>query len=134
MLRAVVLAIVLATALDIALVGAFAAQTPPDAEAHKAWMNDASDAQEDFREAIAARSGAKAAEAAAKLDDLMKKTEAYWKNKGAADGVKLSHDCQTLAVETGTAAKAGKLDQAQSAFGQLNTACNTCHALHLEKR
>ena len=121
-------ACLLATALVLA------AQTPPDAEAHKAWMNDASDAQEDFREAIAAKSGAKAAEAAAKLDDLMKKTEAYWKNKGAADGVKLSHDCEALAAEIGTAAKGGKLDQAQGAFATLNTTCNACHALHLEKR
>src|SRR5262245_23570070 len=105
-----------------------------DAAAHKQWMNDASDAQEDFRDAIAAGAGAKAAEAATKIADLMSKTEGYWALKKADDGVKLARDARLTADTIAAAAKAGKLDAARESFAGLTTKCNACHELHLEKR
>jgi hypothetical protein len=105
-----------------------------DAAAHKQWMNDASDAQEDFRDAIAAKSGSKAADAAMKIDDLMGRTEAYWTEKKAADGVKLAHDSRAIAKEAAAAANAGRLEAANAAFTRLGATCNSCHELHLEKR
>jgi hypothetical protein len=106
----------------------------PDAATHKAWMNDATDLQEDIRDAMGAKSGAKIAEAATKIEDLMAKTEAYWSAKKAADVVKLAQTARAHAKDVVAAGKAGKLDQAAEAFGRLNTTCNTCHDLHPEKR
>src|SRR3954469_15496821 len=97
-----------------------------DAAAHKQWMNDASDLQEDYREAAAAKSGAKASAAAVKLEELMAKTEAYWTEKKAADGVKLARECRDLAKQTATLAKLNKFDEAGRAFQSLNATCNTC--------
>ena len=109
-------------------------QGPPDAAAHKSLMDDAGDAQEDLRDAITAKSGPKAAELGAKIDALMKDTETYWQKKNAADGVKIAQDCEALAKQIVTAAKANNFDQTGAAFAKMNTACSACHDLHLEKR
>ena len=106
----------------------------PSADDHKAWMNDASDAQEDFRDAMGAKSGAKVAEAGAKLQDLMTKTLGYWQAKKAADGVKLTQETIAQAKAIQTSAKANQLKAAQAAFDKMTTSCNACHELHLEKR
>jgi hypothetical protein len=105
-----------------------------NAETHKAWMNDAADQQDELREALAAKSAAKSATAAAKLADLMKQTETYWAGKKAPDIVTLAVQARRMATETGAAAKAGKFDQAHTAFGKMNATCNACHDLHPEKR
>ena len=112
---------------------AFVLQTPT-ADDHKAWMNDASDAQEDFRDAIAAKSGAKVADAGVKLQDLMTKTLNYWQARKAADGVKLTQECVAQAKAIQSSAKANQLKAAQAAFDKMTTTCNACHELHLEKR
>jgi len=97
-------------------------------------MNDATDAQEDLREALGGKSSAKAAAAASKLQTLMARTEGYWTSRHADDIVKLAQESKALAGDVARAAKAHKLDQATEAFGKLNTTCNTCHDLHPEKR
>ena len=106
----------------------------PDAAAHKQWMNDASDAQEDFRFAVTDKDQKAAAEALAKLEALMAKTGEYWTTKKAADGAKLSRDARDLAAQAGAAVKAGNIPAAQEAFDKMGATCNTCHELHLEKR
>ncbi|MBZ5557583.1 MAG: hypothetical protein LAO77_09960 [Acidobacteriia bacterium] len=106
----------------------------PDADAHKAWMNDATDLQEDIRDAMRAQDGAKIADAATKIEALMAKTEAYWSAKKAADVVTLAQTARSHAKDVATLGKAGKFDQSNEAFGKLNTTCNTCHDLHPEKR
>ena len=116
------------------LLTAIGAAQAPDAETHKGWMNDATDLQEDVREAMGANSGAKVAAAATKIEDLMVKTEAYWSARKAADIVKLAQTARAHARDLAAAGKAGKLEQAADAFGKLNTTCNTCHDLHPEKR
>lgn len=110
------------------------AATAPDAAVHKAWMNDATDAQDDLREAIAGKSSAKAGAAALKLQTLMARTERYWASRHADDIVKLAQESKALAGQVARAAKAHELEQANEAFGKLNTTCNTCHDLHPEKR
>jgi hypothetical protein len=110
-----------------------AAKTPTAAD-HKQWMDDAGDLEEDLRDAIAAKSGAKAAAAAAKLDAILVRTEHYWAAKHADDIAQLARSSQTLAKEIGTAAKAGKMPQASDAFTKLSAECNTCHDKHPEKR
>ena len=106
----------------------------PSADDHKQWMDDASDAQEDFHDAIGSKSGAKVAEAGVKLQDLMIKTLNYWQAKKAADGVKLTEDCIAQAKAIQTSAKANQLPAAQAAFDKMTKSCNACHELHLEKK
>lgn len=106
----------------------------PTAATHKAWMNEATDAQEDVREALAGKSSTKVAAAASKLQTLMTRTERYWTSRHADDIVKLAAEARTLAGQVAQAARARKLDQATEAFGTLNATCNTCHDLHPEKR
>jgi hypothetical protein len=110
------------------------AQDAVTAEAHKQWMNDASDAQEDYRFAVTDKNQKAAVEALAKLEALMGKTEEYWAAKKSADGVRLASEAKTLAAQAGAAAKAGKMSDASAVFDRMGATCNTCHELHLEKK
>jgi hypothetical protein len=105
-----------------------------DAATHKQWMDDASDAQEDFRFALGDKDAKAAGEALTKLESLMAKTEEYWTAKKAADGVKLAKDTRALLAQASAAAKAGNLPGASQAFDKMGASCNACHDLHLEKR
>lgn len=107
---------------------------PADAAAHKAWMNDAADAQEDYRDAVRGKKSADAAASAVKIEALMAKTETYWAEKRAADIVTIAKESRVLATKVATAAKAGTFDQADEAFQKMNLRCNACHDLHPEKR
>ena len=125
--------IAVAFALTTALVWPIAAQAP-DAAAHKAWMNDASDAQEDYRFAVSEKDQKAAVEALVKLEALMAKTEDYWTAKKVADGVKLAKESRALAAQAQAAAKRGDTAAAGQSFDKMGASCNTCHDLHLEKR
>ena len=105
----------------------------PDAEAHKQWMNDASDAQDDYRFAVSNKNDAAAVEALQKLEGLMANTEAYWTAGKSADGVKMAKQARSLAAAAAAAAKTGGAGSAQALFDKLSTSCNACHELHLEK-
>src|SRR4051794_40540021 len=98
--------------VGLAVAAALAAAQTPTAADHKQWMDDAADVQDDLRDALAAKSGAKAAEAAGKLDAILVKTERYWAAKHADDIVQLARSSATLAKEIGASAKAGKLAHA----------------------
>ena len=117
----------------LALATAILAQTAATAEDHKTWMNDAADAQEDFREAIASKNAKAAATALTRIDGMMARTEAYWAAKKSTAGVKSTKATRAQAAAGLAAAKAGKLDDASAAFDKMNATCNTCHELHLEK-
>src|SRR5690242_13825168 len=101
------------------------------AETHKQWMNDASDAQDDFRFAVAEKKQNDAVDALTKLEALMGRTEDYWSAKKAADGVKLTKETRVYATQALTAAKAGDLAAATTQFDKMGASCNTCHELHL---
>jgi hypothetical protein len=111
-----------------------AAQATPSAEEHKVWMNDASDAEEDFRFAVTDKDDKVAAAALTKIEDLMQKTEAYWAAKKANDGVALTKETRTLASQAAAAAAKGSLAEAGAGFEKMTAKCNACHELHLEKR
>ena len=125
--------IAVAFALATALGWPISAQAP-DAAAHKAWMNDASDAQEDYRFAVSEKDPKAAVEALVKLEALMAKTEDYWTAKKSADGVKLAKESRALAAQAQAAAKRGDTAAAGQNFDKMGVSCNTCHELHLEKR
>ena len=105
-----------------------------DAATHKQWMNDASDAQENFRFALTDRDQKAAQEALVTLESLMGKTEEYWTAKKVADGVKLAKEAHDLATRAVSQFKAGNLPAAQDSFDKMGASCNACHELHLEKR
>ncbi len=105
-----------------------------DAEAHKVWMDDAADAQDELREALAGEAFDKAVPPAEKIAELMALTEQYWSKKKAADIVKLAQQTQVLARQVATTAKNRNLAGANAAFAQMNATCNACHDLHPEKR
>jgi hypothetical protein len=111
-----------------------AAQTTPSAEEHKAWMNDASDAEEDFRFAVTDKDAKAAAAALTKIEALMQKTEGYWTAKKANDGVAITKETRALASEAAAAAAKGSLGDAGAGFEKMTAKCNACHELHLEKR
>lgn len=106
----------------------------PDAAAHKAWMNDASDAQEDYRFALSDKDQKAAVDALGKLDALMAKTEAYWTTKKVADGERLARAAHGLSTAALAAATRGDMAAAGQNFDKLGATCNSCHDLHLEKR
>jgi hypothetical protein len=110
------------------------AQTTPGADEHKAWMNDASDAEEDFRFAVTDKDAKAAAAALTKIEQLMQKTEAYWTAKKANDGVAITKETRALASEAAAAAAKGSLGDAGAGFEKMTAKCNACHELHLEKR
>lgn len=110
------------------------AASAPTAATHKAWMDDAADAQDELREAIVGKSSAKAAGAASKLRTLMARTERYWAGRHADDVVTLARESKALAGQVASAARARKFEQANETFGKLNTTCSGCHDLHPEKR
>lgn len=105
-----------------------------DAAAHTQMMNDASDAQEDFRFALADKDQKAAVTALTKLEGFMGQTETYWTAKKAADGVKLAKEARASAATALTAAKANNMTAAKDAFDTMGATCNTCHELHLEKK
>ena len=111
-----------------------AAQTTPSADEHKAWMNDASDAEEDFRFAVTDKDAKAAAAALTKIEALMQKTEGYWTAKKANDGVALTKETRVLASQAASAAGKGSLADAGAGFEKMTAKCNACHELHLEKR
>ena len=106
----------------------------PDAAAHKAWMNDASDAQEDYRFAVSDKNQKAATDALTKLEALMGQTEDYWTARKVADGVALAKQSRAFAAQALTAAKRGDMSTAGQSFDKMSASCNTCHELHLEKR
>jgi heterodisulfide reductase subunit B len=105
-----------------------------DAAAHKQMMNDASDAQEDFRFALSDKDQKAAIASLTKLEAFMGQTETYWTAKKASDGVKLAKDARASAAAALAAAKANNMAAAKDAFDKMGATCNTCHELHLEKR
>lgn len=125
--------IAVAFALTTTLAWPTSAQAP-DAAAHKAWMNDASDAQEDYRFAVSEKDQKAAVESLVKLEALMAKTEDYWTAKKMADGVKLAKESRALAAQAQAAAKRGDVAAAGQSFDKMGVSCNSCHELHLEKR
>ena len=123
------------TVIAMTLAGApRVAAEAPDAAAHKQWMNDASDAQEDYRFAVTDKDQKAAVEALGKLELFMARTEDYWAARKSADGVKLTKAARASAAQAATAAKRGDLAAASTAFDAMGASCNTCHELHLEKK
>jgi hypothetical protein len=109
--------IVAACLIKASLAAVVMAQNPPTTETHKAWMDDAADAQEDFRDAMAAKNAKAAAGALTKIEGLMARTEAYWAAKEMNDGVKLTRATRTQA-SAGIGRESGQAGRGQRRIRQ----------------
>ena len=74
-----------------------------------------------------------AAKDAQMIADLLKKEEAWWSGKGAADATKFAQDGQTAAKSIATAAAAAKAEDVTAGQKALGATCQGCHAAHREK-
>ena len=98
-------------------------------------MNDASDAQEDFRFAVTDKDQKGAVEALAKLEGLMsRRPRTTGRRRSRMTASSSRKRLERLAAQAGTAAKAGNLPLQRSAFDKMGASCNSCHELHLEKK
>ncbi|MGE3959583.1 MAG: hypothetical protein AB7H96_22905 [Vicinamibacterales bacterium] len=104
------------------------------ADEHRQMMNDASDAQEDFRFAVADKDQKGAVDALVKLERFMGQTETYWAARKSADGVKLARESRASASAALSAARSGNLAGAAEPFDRMGASCNACHELHLEQK
>jgi cytochrome c556 len=110
------------------------AMAPDDVARHKEWMDTAQDVKDDLKDALDAKLGPKVMEQAAKLAEICKLEEAYWKKAGQKDAIDLAQKNRAAAEQIATAAKAGHFDQALQAYGNLEATCRACHDLHPEKQ
>jgi hypothetical protein len=100
-----------------------------DAAAHKAWMDDAADLQDELREQLQSAAGAKAAEAATRIEKILARRSRT--GRRSRPTMSRSRESRSLATAITTAAKSGRIDQA---FAKMNARCNAGHDLHPEKR
>ena len=56
----------------------------------------------------------------------------FWRQRNAADAVKLSEQGKAAALELATAASAGDEARASAALQTLGGTCKSCHAAHRE--
>lgn len=74
-----------------------------------------------------------AADDAKKLQALYKEVHSFWKEKKAATGMDQAKAGTTALAAVAKAAKAGKNDEAQTAFKNVLGTCKGCHEAHREK-
>jgi hypothetical protein len=107
--------------------------TKEELEAHKQWMNDAAEQQEEVRDAFAAKDPAKLLAAAKKLDVLTAKEAAFWDRTSVAQAKSLAATNRQESQQLIRAAQAGKMAEARTVFASLEKTCSACHGLQLEK-
>ena len=121
--------------LSLLLLASWCLAIVPDGTSrHKEWMDTAQDVKDDLKDALDAKLGPKAVEDAAKLAEIGKQEETYWKKAGQMDAIGLAQKNRAAALQIVAAAKAGHFDKALQAYGDLEATCRACHDLHPEKR
>ena len=82
---------------------------------------------------LANKTGKNAVEAAERLGVVFENMVNYWRQRGAADGVKLATSGKAAAVQLASAARAGNDAEAAEAFKAVAATCKPCHDAHREK-
>ncbi len=117
--------------LLLCLAGTF---SKAELDAHKAWMDDAQDKQEDVREALSAQDASKLVAAALVIDKLTEQEWQFWGRTTIAQAQEIAARNRGEAAEMLAAARAGKFAVAGQAFARLEKTCSACHDLHFEKQ
>lgn len=105
-----------------------------DAYDRKQAMDQAQEWKDDLKDALDAREGPKAAGLARKLATAGAREAASWKSAGQEDARKLAVENLAASRQVAQAARAGRFQQANQAYGRLESTCRACHDLHPEKR
>ena len=100
----------------------------------KQKMEDAQEAKDDLMDAVDAKAGPKAAEAAAKMLKILLETKQFWAGQKMADVVKLADDNIAALNEMAKIAGSGSMDQGKAVFAKVNNTCSACHDTHPENR
>ena len=100
----------------------------------KQKMEDAQEAKDELMDAVAAKSGSKAAAAATKLTGILQETREYWTGVKMPDVVKLADANLAALGAMSKLAGSGKMDQAKAAFDKIGDSCSVCHDIHPENR
>jgi hypothetical protein len=107
--------------------------TAAELDAHRQWMVDAQDRKDDIREELAAKNQAKLLDAVKSLEALTIKEQNFWARTSIESARQLATRNRKEAALLLSAAKAGRLAEAEKVFAQLEKTCTACHDLHFEK-
>ncbi len=79
------------------------------------------------------KTGPEAVRAAERLGGIYEQMLPFWRQRNAADAVKISEAGKAAAVELASAANGGDAEKADAAFKALGGTCKSCHEAHREK-
>lgn len=113
---------------------AIAAVTAGDIATHKERMDTAEDLKADLKDALDAGSAAKTSQSAGELTKVLEQEEQYWIKTKLDDAIALAKSNLSDAQQIAADAKAAKIDDAKTAYKQLEKTCTECHGLHPEQR
>lgn len=113
--------------LALAAMLSLAAQENPE---FVAWMKATKASMDSFKEA---KTGPKAMASAEKLGSVYENMTGFWRQRNAADAVKISEDGKAAAAMLASAAHAEDMEKADAALKTLGGTCKACHDAHREK-
>ena len=96
------------------------------------WMKYTKTATDDLKK-MEQKTGAQAMRRAERIGTVYENMIAFWRQRNAADAVKLSEEGKAAALELATAAYSNDAEKAKSALDALNTGCKSCHDAHRER-
>ena len=96
------------------------------------WMKATKTATDELKK-MEQKTGEEAMRRAERLGTIYENMIAFWRQRNAADAVKLSEDGKAAALELATAAHANDSDKAKTALSAMNNTCKSCHDAHREK-
>lgn len=79
------------------------------------------------------KTGKDAYEKAETLGSIYESMIGFWRQRGAADAVKISMQGKAAALEMATAARANDATAAAAAYARLSATCKSCHDVHRMK-
>jgi hypothetical protein len=106
--------------------------TAQDDAKFEEWMKSVDTSAKVLRK-LETKTGAETVANAEKLGVAYENMIGYWRQKNAADAVKLSEEGKAAAVELASAAHAGDAEKADAAFKKVGGTCRPCHDAHREK-
>ncbi len=96
------------------------------------WMK-ATAAANGVLQKLETKTGKDAYEKAEALGSVYESMIGFWRQRGAADAVKISMQGKAAALELATAARANDATAAAAAYSRLGATCKACHDVHRMK-
>jgi cytochrome c556 len=106
--------------------------TAQDDAKFEEWMKSVDTSAKVLRK-LEKKTGSETVENAEKIGAAYENMIGYWRQKNAADALKLSEEGKAAAVELASAAHAGDAEKADAAFKKVGGTCRPCHDAHREK-